>query len=63
MGRSRMKSDETTLNAGFAAVLGFNLRQLTRYVAGEVRPKLELLSENGINESMNDQRIGIALPV
>ncbi len=39
LGRSRMKSDETTKRAGYAAVFGFNLRQLTRHVAGEVRPK------------------------
>ncbi|MBA2711409.1 MAG: hypothetical protein H0U57_12565 [Tatlockia sp.] len=39
MGRSRMKSDETTQNAGFAAVLGFNLRQFNRYLAEEVRSK------------------------
>lgn len=41
LGKSRMKSDETTQSAGFAAVLSFNLRQLTRYLAGEVRPKSE----------------------
>ena len=37
MGRSRMKSDETTKSAGYTAVLGFNLRQLARHIAGEVR--------------------------
>lgn len=40
MGRSRMKSDEATKSANYAAVLGFNLRQLTRYIAGEVHPKV-----------------------
>ncbi|HCD9575758.1 TPA: transposase [Legionella pneumophila] len=39
LGRSRMKSDETTKSAGYAAVFGFNLRQLMRYITGEVRPK------------------------
>ena len=34
MGRSRMKSDETTKSAGYASVFGFNARQLTRYLAG-----------------------------
>lgn len=30
LGRSRMRSDAATLAAGYASVLGFNLRQLTR---------------------------------
>jgi hypothetical protein len=30
LGRSRMKSDAATLAAGYASVLGFNLRQLSR---------------------------------
>jgi hypothetical protein len=30
LGRSRMKSDAATLAAGYASVLGFNLRQLIR---------------------------------
>lgn len=34
LGRGRMKSDEATKSAGYAAVFGFNLRQLTRYIAG-----------------------------
>jgi len=38
MGRSRMKSDNTTLASGYAAVLGFNLRQLKRYAVGKVCP-------------------------
>ncbi len=41
MGKSRVKSDETTKSTGYAAVFGFNLRQLTRYLAGEVRSKTE----------------------
>lgn len=32
MGRSRMKSDQTTEASGFASMLGFNLRQLMRYL-------------------------------
>ena len=31
-----MKSDETTKSAGYTAVFGFNLRQLMRYLTGEV---------------------------
>lgn len=38
LGQSRMKSDLTTLSAGYASILGFNLRQLKRYAIGEVRP-------------------------
>ena len=34
MGRSRMKSDETTKSAGCASVFGFNARQLARDLAG-----------------------------
>jgi len=45
MGKSRMKSDETTKSAGYCAVFGFNLRQLARYVAGEVRPKSEEMAQ------------------
>jgi len=41
LGRSRMKSDETTKSAGYAAILGFNLRQLARCLMGEVRPKTQ----------------------
>ena len=55
LGRSRMKSDETTKSAGYAAVLGFNLRQLTRYVAGEVRPKSEEMTQI----AANDDRVGV----
>jgi hypothetical protein len=31
LGKSRMKSDAATLAAGYASVLGFNLRQISRY--------------------------------
>jgi transposase, IS5 family len=31
LGHSRMKADETTLAAGYAAIGGFNLRQLSRH--------------------------------
>lgn len=36
MGRSRMKSDRTTEASGYCALLGFNLRQIMRYLTGEV---------------------------
>ncbi len=39
MGRSRMRSDTTTLSAGYCAVLGFNLRQLIRYLSRKARPR------------------------
>ncbi len=39
--RSRMKSDHTTLSAGYSSVLGFNLRQLKRYAIGKLRPIYE----------------------
>ena len=35
MGRSRMKSDQTTESSGYASMLGFNLRQMMRYLTGE----------------------------
>jgi transposase, IS5 family len=35
LGRSRMKQDETTLAAGYAAVGGLNLRQLSRHLLGK----------------------------
>lgn len=50
LGRSRMKSDETTKSAGYAAVFGFNLRQLTRHIAGEVRPKNDKVLKIAANE-------------
>ncbi|MCP4474983.1 MAG: hypothetical protein GY821_10560 [Gammaproteobacteria bacterium] len=46
LGRSRMRSDRTTLSAGYAAVLGFNLRQLKRHLTGEVRLEEENLAQN-----------------
>ncbi|STX81236.1 transposase IS4 [Legionella busanensis] len=57
LGRSRMKSDNTTLSAGYACVLGFNLRQLTRYLAGEVRPKNVNLLENETKNGILDNKI------
>lgn len=36
MDRSRMKSDKTTESSGFASMLGFNLRQMVRYLNGYV---------------------------
>jgi IS5 family transposase len=35
LGHSRMKSDETTLAAGYAAIGGFNLRHLSRHQLGK----------------------------
>jgi transposase, IS5 family len=32
LGRSRMKTDDTTLAAGYGAIGGFNLRQLIRHL-------------------------------
>ncbi|MFT4059502.1 MAG: transposase [Legionella sp.] len=57
MGRSRMKSDETTKSAGYAAVLGFNLRQLTRHITGEVRPKSDELTSQSANEAQIDIKL------
>jgi len=37
LGQSRMKTDETTLAAGYSAIGGFNLRQLIRYLLGKDR--------------------------
>jgi hypothetical protein len=37
LGRSRMKSDRTIEASGFTSVLGFNLRQMTRYKMGKIR--------------------------
>jgi len=48
--KSRMKSDETTKSAGYAAILGFNLRQLTRYLTGEVPPKSEKMDKIAAND-------------
>lgn len=46
LGKSRMKSDLTTLSAGYASILGFNLRQLKRAVLGKIRPVSEKGEEN-----------------
>lgn len=59
MGRSRMKSDETTKSAGYTAVLGFNLRQLTRYLSGEVRPKNDKITILPANEARIDWELFI----
>jgi hypothetical protein len=52
MGRSRMKSDSTTLSSGYTAVLGFNLRQLKRALLGKISQKFKenasIISENDI---------------
>ncbi|MCB9229666.1 MAG: transposase [Deltaproteobacteria bacterium] len=37
LGKSRMKSDETTLGAGYTAIGGFNLRQIIRHQKGKIR--------------------------
>lgn len=50
MGRSRMKSDETTKSAGYASVFGFNARQLTRYLAGPVRPTIDKVASVAAND-------------
>jgi len=36
LGKSRMKSDAATLAAGYASVLGFNIRQLIRHQGGKM---------------------------
>jgi transposase, IS5 family len=39
LGQSRMKTDETTLAAGYGAIGGFNLRQLIRHLLGkDIKP-------------------------
>ena len=38
MDRSRMKSDRTTESSGYASMLGFNLRQMVRYLNGDAMP-------------------------
>jgi len=37
LGKSRMKSDAATLAAGYASVLGFNMRQLIRHQGGKMK--------------------------
>jgi hypothetical protein len=54
-----MKSDETTKSSGYTAVFGFNLRQLTRYLAGEVRPK----NDKTMTQSANEAQIDMNLPM
>lgn len=63
LGRSRMKSDITTKNAGYTAVLGLNLRQLTRYLTGEVRPKKEKMELLPANEEPIDKILSIQYPL
>lgn len=60
MGRSRMKSDETTKSAGYAAVFGFNLRQLTRYLTGEVQLNIEKSRDNESND-VNINQLSVCL--
>ena len=55
MGRSRMKSDQTTLAAGYASLFAFNLRQLVRNLMGEVCPKVEKMRQIAANDADNDQ--------
>ena len=50
MSRSRIKSEETTKSAGYASVFGFNTRQLTRYLAGEARPKIDKVASIVAND-------------
>jgi hypothetical protein len=39
LGQSRMKTDDTTLAAGYAAIGGFSLRQLIRHLLGkDIKP-------------------------
>ncbi len=62
MGRSRMKSDETTKITGYTAVLGFNLRQLARNLAGEVRPKVSEMSKISANKAeMSDKLAAVGV--
>lgn len=57
LGRSRIKSDGTTKSAGYAAVFGFNLRQLTRHIAGEVRPKNDKMLKIAANHADIDDKL------
>lgn len=38
MGRSRAKTDQNTESSGFTSILGFNLRQMMRYLTGDAKP-------------------------
>lgn len=53
--KSRMKSDSTTLSAGYASVLGFNLRQMSRHASGLVRPKNGKNRKNHLKRDCNEQ--------
>lgn len=57
LGRSRMKSDETTKSAGYTAVFGFNLRQLMRYLTGEVRLENGNLDDIAANSTGMDEKL------
>lgn len=63
LGRSRMKSDTTTKNAGYTAVLGLNLRQLTRYLVGEVRPKKGKMELRPANEEHIEENLAMSCHV
>ena len=39
LGKSRMKSDKTTLSAAYSSVFSFNLRQITRNLMGKTSPQ------------------------
>ena len=61
LGRSRMKSDETTKSAGYASVFGFNLRQLTRYLAGEARLETGNLNDIAANNANINEKIAMGM--
>lgn len=61
LGRSRMKSDATTKSAGYAAVFGFNLRQLTRCLSGEVRPNVDVVNNSAANNANIVDKISMHL--
>ena len=56
-----MKSDATTKSAGYAAVFGFNLRQLSRCLAGEVRPKVDVVNNSAANNANSIEKVSIQL--
>ncbi len=49
MGKSRMKSDATTLSAGCSSILGFNLRQLKKYFKSNFAAATDYLDRNFTN--------------
>ncbi len=61
LGRSRMQSDKTTKSAGYATVFGFNLRQLTRCLAGEARPKVDVVNNITANNANIIEKMSIQL--